>query len=35
MAVFHHYAFAQSEEPEEEVADRLWRFCLFGLGKAQ
>lgn len=35
MAVFHHYAFAQSEEPDQEVADRLWHFCLFGLGKAQ
>lgn len=35
MAVFHHYAFSQSGESEEEVADRLWRFCLFGLGKAQ
>lgn len=35
MAVFHHYAFSQSEESEDGVADRLWRFCLFGLGKAQ
>jgi AcrR family transcriptional regulator len=35
MAVFHHYAFAQSEESEEEVAERLWRFCLFGLGKSE
>jgi AcrR family transcriptional regulator len=32
MAVFHHYAFAETDEPEEVVAERLWRFCLSGVG---
>jgi TetR/AcrR family transcriptional regulator len=35
MAVFHHYAFAEAEQPAEEVAERLWRFCLSGLGGAR
>jgi AcrR family transcriptional regulator len=34
MAVFHHYAFADSEQSTEEVGERLWRFCLSGLGGA-
>ena len=32
MAVFHHYAFAEAERSSEEVAERLWQFCLSGLG---
>ena len=32
MAVFHHYAYATHREPLETVADRLWAFCLVGLG---
>jgi AcrR family transcriptional regulator len=32
MAVFHHYAFTEAERSEDEVAERLWRFCLLGLG---
>jgi TetR/AcrR family transcriptional regulator len=32
MAVFHHYAFAETDETAEEVAERLWGFCLTGLG---
>jgi AcrR family transcriptional regulator len=35
MAVFHHYAFAEADRPSEEVAERLWRFCLSGLGGAR
>lgn len=35
MAVFHHYAFAEAEQSTEEVAERLWRFCLSGLGGAR
>jgi hypothetical protein len=34
MAVFHHYAFAEAERSPEEVGERLWRFCLSGLGGA-
>jgi AcrR family transcriptional regulator len=32
LAVFHHYAFTEAERSEDEVAERLWRFCLSGLG---
>jgi AcrR family transcriptional regulator len=32
MAVFHHYAFAETEEAADEVAEQLWQFCLAGLG---
>jgi hypothetical protein len=32
MAVFHHYAFTETGQSGEEVAERLWRFCLSGLG---
>ena len=32
MAVYHHYAFATSSEPHDQVADRLWSFCLAALG---
>ena len=31
-AVFHHYAFAVDGQPLEEMASRLWAFCLRGLG---
>ncbi|MCX4831230.1 TetR/AcrR family transcriptional regulator [Streptomyces sp. NBC_01016] len=27
-SVYHHYAFATAREPVEEVARRLWSFCL-------
>jgi AcrR family transcriptional regulator len=32
MAVFHHYAFAETEEAADDVAEQLWQFCLAGLG---
>ncbi|MEW2355725.1 TetR/AcrR family transcriptional regulator [Spirillospora sp. NPDC029432] len=32
MSVFHHHAFAPGEEPVEAIAERLWRFCLTGIG---
>ncbi|MHB1582338.1 MAG: TetR/AcrR family transcriptional regulator [Acidimicrobiales bacterium] len=32
MAVFHHYDAAGTDEPVEAIADRLWAFCLGGLG---
>jgi AcrR family transcriptional regulator len=32
IAVHHHYAFAPSDEPGEQIADRLWAFCLAALG---
>lgn len=35
MAVFHHYAFAEVDDAREDVAERLWSFCLAGLGGAQ
>jgi AcrR family transcriptional regulator len=35
MAVFHHYAFTEAAKPRGEVAERLWRFCLSGLGGPQ
>jgi AcrR family transcriptional regulator len=31
MAVFHHYDCAGLNEPPEQVADRLWSFCLAAL----
>jgi TetR/AcrR family transcriptional regulator len=31
MAVFHHYDCAGLTEPQEQIADRLWKFCLAGL----
>jgi AcrR family transcriptional regulator len=34
MAVFHHYAYATNTEPVEQIAERLWAFCLTGLGGA-
>ncbi|GGV41202.1 hypothetical protein GCM10010182_77230 [Actinomadura cremea] len=32
MSVFHHYAFVPTEQPAEVIAERLWRFCLTGIG---
>lgn len=32
MAVFHHYAFAPTSESGEEIAERVWVFCLSALG---
>jgi AcrR family transcriptional regulator len=32
ITVYHHYAFAPSDESGEEIGDRLWSFCLAALG---
>jgi AcrR family transcriptional regulator len=32
IAVFHHYEYAAADEPPEQIADRLWRFCFTALG---
>lgn len=32
MAVYHHYAFARTDETVEEISDHLWQFCLGALG---
>ncbi len=32
IAVFHHYEYASTDEPSEQIADRLWRFCYGALG---
>ena len=32
MAVYHHYAFAVTDESTQLIADRLWVFLLAGLG---
>jgi AcrR family transcriptional regulator len=32
IAVFHHYEYATADEPPEQIADRLWRFCFAALG---
>ena len=32
MAVFHHYAFAASDDSVDDIAERLWAFCLTGFG---
>lgn len=32
MAVYHHYAFAVTDESMQVIADRLWAFLLAGLG---
>jgi AcrR family transcriptional regulator len=34
MAVFHHYDCAGLDEPAEQVADRMWAFCLAALNGA-
>ncbi|MEU5344057.1 TetR/AcrR family transcriptional regulator [Streptomyces sp. NPDC020766] len=31
-SVYHHYAFATAHEPVEDVAERLWAFCLAAFG---
>ncbi|MEV1063940.1 TetR/AcrR family transcriptional regulator [Streptomyces sp. NPDC050263] len=31
-SVYHHYAFATAHEPVEDVAGRLWAFCLAAFG---
>jgi AcrR family transcriptional regulator len=33
MSSFHHYAFATATEPIDDVAHRLWAFCLRALGR--
>ncbi len=37
MAVFHYYAFATSEDAVDDIAERVWSFCLaaFGGGPAR
>ena len=32
MAVYHHYAFATTDESGEEIGEHLWAFCLAALG---
>ena len=32
MSVYHHYAFAVTDESKQVIADRLWAFLLAGLG---
>ena len=32
MAVYHHYAFAATDEPRDIIAERLWIFCVRALG---
>ena len=32
MVVYHHYAFARTDETVEEISDHLWQFCLGALG---
>jgi AcrR family transcriptional regulator len=34
LAVYHHYAFATTEESGEEIGGQLWAFCLAALGGA-
>jgi AcrR family transcriptional regulator len=31
-AVYHQYAFARKDEPTAEIAERVWEFCLQGIG---
>jgi AcrR family transcriptional regulator len=31
-SVYHHYAFAARKEPTGVIADRVWEFCLTGIG---
>lgn len=35
MAVYHHYAFASSDESSEEIGERVWAFCLGALGGSE
>jgi TetR/AcrR family transcriptional regulator len=32
MAVFHHYDCAGLDEPTDQIADKLWEFCLAAVG---
>jgi AcrR family transcriptional regulator len=32
MSVYHHYAFATAKEPIDDIARKLWSFCLTALG---
>lgn len=32
MGVFHHYAFAGTDEPYDQLAAKVWAFCAGGLG---
>jgi AcrR family transcriptional regulator len=32
MAVYHHHAYAATEEPADLIGERLWAFCLAALG---
>ena len=32
MATFHHYAYASSDVPAQQLSDDLWAFCLRALG---
>lgn len=32
MSVYHHYAFATAHESLEDIAERLWAFCLAAFG---
>jgi AcrR family transcriptional regulator len=32
MSVFHHYSFAKTERSAEAIGERVWGFCLAGLG---
>jgi AcrR family transcriptional regulator len=31
-AVYHHYAFATSDQSPEEIGEQVWQFCLAALG---
>jgi hypothetical protein len=31
-AVYHHYAFATSDQSAEEIGEQVWGFCLAALG---
>jgi AcrR family transcriptional regulator len=33
MVEYHYYAFAQPDAGMAEIADRVWKFCLTGLGE--
>jgi len=32
MTTFHHYSFATTEVPVDELIEKLWRFCITALG---
>ena len=35
MATYHHYAYATSRMPTDQLSEGLWRFCLAALGGSQ